>query len=86
MATTAHVTISLKPGVLDPEGKAIRHALAVLGFSGVEDARVGKVITLTLAEDDPAKARAAVEEMAHKLLANPVIENWTIAIDGEKGD
>ncbi len=86
MATKAHVTISLKPGVLDPEGKAIRHALAVLGFSGVEEARVGKVITLTLAENDPKKARESVEEMARKLLANPVIENWAIAIEGEEGD
>ncbi len=84
MTITAHVTVSLKPGVLDPQGKAIQHALAVLGFSGVQQARVGKVITLTLEESDPHKARAAVEEMARKLLANPVIENWAIAIDGEE--
>ncbi len=84
MTITAHVTVSLKPGVLDPQGKAIQHALAVLGFAGVQEARVGKVITLTLEESDPQKARAAVEEMARKLLANPVIENWAIAIDGEE--
>ncbi len=84
MAITAEVRVSLKPGVLDPQGKAIQHALAVLGFSGVREARVGKVITLTLDETDPAKARAAVEDMAKKLLANPVIENWSITIrDGK---
>lgn len=84
MAITAEVRISLKSGVLDPQGKAIQHALAVLGFSGVREARVGKVITLTLEETDPEKARAAVEEMARKLLANPVIENWAITIlDGK---
>ncbi len=77
----AHVTIELKPGVLDPQGKAIHHALDVLGFSGVRDARVGKLVTLELDEDDPARARERVEEMARKLLANTVIENYRIEIE-----
>ncbi|RMF12197.1 MAG: phosphoribosylformylglycinamidine synthase subunit PurS [Alphaproteobacteria bacterium] len=76
----ARVTIELKPGVLDPQGKAIHHALEVLGFSGVKDARVGKLVTLELDEDDPERARSQVEDMAKKLLANTVIENYRIEI------
>lgn len=72
------VTVMLKHGVLDPQGKAIHHALAGLGFSGVQDVRAGKVIELELAETDPAKARAAAEEMARKLLANTVIESFRV--------
>ncbi len=77
----ARVTIELKPGVLDPQGKAIQHALEVLGFAGVRQARVGKLVTLELDEDDPTRARAQVEEMAKKLLANTVIENYRIEIE-----
>lgn len=77
----ARVTIELKPGVLDPQGKAIHHALTVLGFSGVKDARVGKLVTLELDESDPERARERVEEMAKKLLANTVIENYRIEIE-----
>ena len=78
----AVVTVMLKPGVLDPQGKAIGHALAALGFAGVEDVRAGKVIELTLAESDPEKARAAAEEMARKLLANGVIEGFRVEVEG----
>jgi phosphoribosylformylglycinamidine synthase len=67
-----------KSGVLDPEGRAIAHALGSLGFDGVEDVRAGKVIEVTLAETDPAKARTAAEEMARKLLANSVIESFRV--------
>jgi len=74
----AKIHITLKTGVLDPQGKAIAHALGSLGFDGVEDVRQGKYIELQLAESDPAKARAAAEEMCRKLLANPVIENYAI--------
>jgi len=74
----ARVHVTLKSGVLDPQGKAIAHALHNLGFSGVKDVRQGKVIELDLAESDPVKARAALEAMCGKLLANPVIENYTI--------
>ena len=78
----ATVTIMLKNGVLDPQGKAIQHALHTLGFSGVGDVRAGKVIELDLTETDPAKAQAAAEEMARKLLANTVIESFRVAVGG----
>jgi phosphoribosylformylglycinamidine synthase len=76
----AKVHVTLKNGVLDPQGKAVRHALAALGFGGVEGVRQGKYIELDLAETDAAKARAAVEEMCRKLLSNTVIENYEIDI------
>ncbi|MBR0653921.1 phosphoribosylformylglycinamidine synthase subunit PurS [Plastoroseomonas arctica] len=72
------VTIMPKPGVLDPQGKAIAQALATLGFAGVTDVRAGKTILLDLAETDPAKAEAAAREMAQKLLANTVIESFSV--------
>ncbi len=78
--TKARVTVMPKSGVLDPEGKAIAHALGTLGFAGVEDVRAGKVIEVTIAESDPAKARAAAEEMARKLLANSVIESFRVEL------
>ena len=73
----ATVTVMLKTGVLDPQGKAIAHALGTLGFDNVNDVRAGKVIELDLNETDPAKARAEAEDMARKLLANGVIESVT---------
>jgi phosphoribosylformylglycinamidine synthase subunit PurS len=76
----ARVHISLKPGVLDPQGKAIGNALKGLGFDGVGEVRQGKLIELDLTEIDPATARARVEEMCRQLLANPVIENYAIEI------
>jgi len=76
----ARVTVMPKAGVLDPQGKAIGHALASLGFTGLGEVRAGKVIELDLAETDPAKARAAAEEMARKLLANTVIESFRVEI------
>ncbi|HSD35248.1 MAG TPA: phosphoribosylformylglycinamidine synthase subunit PurS [Alphaproteobacteria bacterium] len=76
----ARVHVTLKPGVLDPQGTAIGHALNSLGFTGVGDVRQGKVIELELAETDAAKARSQVEAMCGKLLANPVIENYTIEL------
>jgi phosphoribosylformylglycinamidine synthase len=77
----AIVTVMLKAGVLDPQGKAIAHALGTLGFTGVQDVRAGKVIELELAETDPAKAQSAAEEMARKLLANTVIESYRVAVE-----
>jgi phosphoribosylformylglycinamidine synthase subunit PurS len=74
----ARVHISLKPGVLDPQGKAIGNALASLGFTGIGEVRQGKLIELDLAETDPMRARAAVEAMCKTLLANPVIEDYAI--------
>jgi len=78
----ARVHVYLKPGVLDPQGRAIQNALASLGFGGVQDARQGKLIELELAEQDPAKARAQVDEMCRRLLANTVIENYAIELLG----
>jgi phosphoribosylformylglycinamidine synthase len=78
----AVVTVMLKNGVLDPQGKAIAHALGTMGFAGVEDVRAGKVIELELTETDPAKAKAAAEDMARKLLANTVIESFRVEIVG----
>ena len=77
----ARVHITLKNGVLDPQGKAIQHALDALGFSGVDDVRQGKYIELDLTETDKAKAQTNVEEMCKKLLSNMVIENYSIDID-----
>ena len=76
----ATVTVTLKPGVLDPQGKAIGHALHSLGFEGVGEVRVGKIIELSLVETDPQAARARAEEMARKLLANTVIESFRVEI------
>ena len=78
----ARVHVTLKPGILDPQGKAIQHALAALGFAGVEAVRQGKVIELELAESDAATARESLREMCEKLLANTVIENYAIELDG----
>lgn len=74
----AKIHITLKNGVLDPQGKAVQHALGSLGFSGVNDVRQGKFIEMDLTETDQAKAREAVEQMCKNLLANTVIENYTI--------
>ena len=76
----ARVHVSLKPGVLDPQGKAIGNALTTLGFGGIGEVRQGKLIELELTDADPAAARARVEEMCRQLLANPVIENYTIEV------
>jgi phosphoribosylformylglycinamidine synthase PurS subunit len=75
------VTVMLKAGVLDPQGKAIAHALGTLGFAGVEDVRAGKVIEIELAETDPERARATAEDMARKLLANTVIESFRVVTE-----
>lgn len=78
----AKVHVTLKQGVLDPQGKAIGHALESLGFAGVGDVRQGKYLELDLAESDPDEARRKVATMCEKLLANTVIENYTIDLEG----
>jgi phosphoribosylformylglycinamidine synthase len=80
MELKARVFVTLKNGVLDPQGKAIGHALNGLGFSSVGDVRQGKVIDLELKETDAAKAKSAVKEMCEKLLANTVIEKYEIEL------
>ena len=77
----ARVHIMPKTGVLDPQGKAIGHALASLGFGGVGEVHQGKVIDLDLAETDPARARETVDAMCRQLLANTVIESYRIDIE-----
>jgi phosphoribosylformylglycinamidine synthase len=76
----ATVTVTLKPGVLDPQGRAIGQALKGLGFAGVGEVRAGKIIEVELAETDPAAARSQAEEMAKKLLANTVIESFRVEL------
>ncbi len=76
----AVVTVMLKDGVLDPQGRAIGHALGNLGFAGVGEVRAGKVIELDLAETDPAAARIQAEQMARRLLANTVIERFSVEV------
>ena len=74
----ARVHITLKPGVLDPQGKAIASTLARMGFAGVEEVRQGKYLELDLAETDPTLARERLDAMCQRLLANTVIEDYTI--------
>ncbi|MFT5181520.1 MAG: phosphoribosylformylglycinamidine synthase PurS subunit [Alphaproteobacteria bacterium] len=76
----ARIHITLKNGVLDPQGKAIQQALAGLGFDTVEDVRQGKYIEIELSESDAEAARSQVTDMCEKLLANTVIENYDIEI------
>ena len=76
----ARIKITLKNGVLDPQGKAIEGALASLGFDGVGDVRQGKYIEVDLKETDEARAKASVERMCKELLANTVIENYAYEI------
>ena len=76
----ARVTITLKKGVLDPQGKAIEGALGTLGFEGVGSVRQGKVFDLVLGHDDRGKAEGELKAMCEKLLANLVIEDYSIAL------
>ena len=78
----ARVTVTLKSGVLDPQGKAIEGALRSLGVSGVASVRQGKIFDIELEGDDKARAEAALKEAADKLLANTVIENYRIEVMG----
>ncbi|AGB71339.1 MULTISPECIES: phosphoribosylformylglycinamidine synthase subunit PurS [Rhizobium] len=77
----ARVTVTLKNGVLDPQGKAIEGALGALGFDGVHQVRQGKVFDLELEGTDKNKAEADLKAMCERLLANTVIENFSISID-----
>jgi phosphoribosylformylglycinamidine synthase len=76
----ATVTVTLKEGVLDPQGKAIEHALHNLGFTNVAGVRAGKVISFLIDEGDAAMARAKAEDMARRLLANTVIERFDVEV------
>jgi len=76
----AIVNVFLKEGVLDPQGKATHHALDSLGFKGIKDVRIGKQIVIELNTDDRSKAETEIKEMCETLLANTVIEDYTIEI------
>ncbi|TGQ17594.1 MULTISPECIES: phosphoribosylformylglycinamidine synthase subunit PurS [unclassified Mesorhizobium] len=76
----ARITVTLKNGVLDPQGKAIEHALSGLGFDGVGQVRQGKVFDIEITGTDKAKAEADLKAMCDKLLANTVIENYAVEI------
>jgi phosphoribosylformylglycinamidine synthase len=78
----ARVIVTLKAGILDPQGKAIESALKSLGVEGVENVRQGKVFEIEVAGNDRAKAEARLKEAADKLLSNTVIENYRIEIPG----
>ena len=77
----AKIKVTLKNGVLDPQGKAIEGALGSLGFSGVNSVRQGKFFEVDLAETDQSNAKAALKQMCEKLIANTVIENYEIEIN-----
>lgn len=76
----AAVSVSLKPGVLDPQGRAVCDGLRALGFDGVGDVRVGKRILVRLRAPDAAQARASASEMCRRLLANPVTETYEVEV------
>ena len=76
----ARVTVTLKNGVLDPQGKAIEGALGTLGFTGVGSVRQGKVFDLEIEGSDKARAEADLKAMCEKLLANTVIENYSVSL------
>jgi len=78
----ARITVTLKNGVLDPQGRAIAHALHSLGFGNVEDVRQGKLIEVKLKAADKAQARTELDAMCRQLLANPVIENFEVEFVG----
>jgi phosphoribosylformylglycinamidine synthase subunit PurS len=79
----ATVTVELKPAVLDPQGKAIQHSLSALGFSGVEDVRVGKLFRITLEDQNSREAlEQEIRRMCERLLANPVVEDFSFTVDG----
>jgi phosphoribosylformylglycinamidine synthase PurS subunit len=78
----ARVTVTLKTGILDPQGKAIEGALKSLGVDGIASVRQGKVFDIEIPGGDTAKAEAALKDAADKLLANTVIENYAIEVQG----
>jgi len=77
----ANVSITLKPGLLDAQGKTIKQALETLGFKGVREVRVGKYLEIELNHGRAAAAKKDVERMCKKLLANPIVETYRVSID-----
>ena len=81
MAFTASVNVMLKEGIADPQGQTIERALPALGFDGVVDVRVGKLIRLSIDAPTEDEARDRVEQMCERLLANPVIESYEVSLE-----
>jgi phosphoribosylformylglycinamidine synthase len=79
------VIVSLKPGLLDPQGKAVEGSLPTMGWTNVTGVRIGKHVELTLEADSQEEARVQIEEIAHRLLSNPVIEDFRILAAEEIG-
>jgi len=80
----ARIFVTLKPSVLDPQGKAIHHAVETIGFRGIRDVRQGKYFEITIDDSlSPEEARAQVERMAADVLANPVIEDFRVELDSD---
>jgi phosphoribosylformylglycinamidine synthase len=78
---TARIQITLRPSILDPQGKAVEHAIATLGVPAVQDVRIGKYIELTVDESSEEHARTATEEICRRLLANPVMEDYSFEVE-----
>ena len=81
----ARIHVTLKKSVLDPQGDTVKSGLASLGFTSVEDCRIGKFLVVKLSETDQTKAKTQVDEMCRKLLANPVIEDYVFQISEVAG-
>ena len=77
----AHIHVTLRPSILDPQGKAVHHALENLGHEAVEDVRMGKYVQLWIDEDDREEAEMHARTACEKLLANPVMEDFTIELE-----
>ena len=81
MTQRVHVRVIPRPGLLDPQGQAVEHALVALGFSGATDVRIGKAIELSVSADSPVEAEELVRRMCEQLLANPVTEDFVIEME-----
>jgi phosphoribosylformylglycinamidine synthase PurS subunit len=79
----SRVHVTLRPSILDPQGKAVSQAIGALGIAGVSAVRMGKYVEVTFEGNDVAAARAATEEMCRKLLANPVMEDYRFEVERE---
>jgi phosphoribosylformylglycinamidine synthase PurS subunit len=80
----AKIFVTLKPSVLDPQGKAIHHAVETIGFGGIKDVRQGKYFEVSIDDSlSPEEARAAIERMARDVLANPIIEDYRVELDSD---
>ncbi len=82
MSFRVHVRVIPRPGLLDPQGQAVEHALGSLGFAGLHEVRVGKAIELGIDAPSAAEAEAVVRRMCERLLANPVTEDFVVTVDG----